>query len=119
MQALKGNGGSSHSGTGLFGLRVAVVPDDGAWFAQGFDVDYFASGATPEEAKDNFLAGLVTMVKLHQKKFGTLERLRAAPADVITEYKNRHWKATSARSLEGVRKVAPEFRFSKVQYFQA
>jgi hypothetical protein len=58
-------------------LRVALTSEDGAWFAQELDVDYFAAGETSEDAERNFQDGLAIIVKLHKKKFGSLVHLRS------------------------------------------
>jgi hypothetical protein len=117
MQAHK-SGGKSGSTTGLFGLRVVVVPDDKTWFAQGFDVDYFAAGETPDEAEHNFETGLKAMVELHLKKFGNLEHLKTAPADVREEYAGLPFQMKT-RELSEVKAVAPQFPYTKVQYFKS
>ena len=74
------------SGSGLLGLRVAVVPDGAAWFAQGIDVDYFAQGGTPKEAEKNFTEGLQLMIKLHMTEFKNLQYLNPPPPTVPQEY---------------------------------
>lgn len=74
------------SGSGLLGLRVAVVPDGEAWFAQGIDVDYFAQGGSPEEAQKNFTEGLQLMIKLYMSEFKNLQYLNPPPPAVSQEY---------------------------------
>jgi hypothetical protein len=74
------------SGSGLLGLRVAVVRDEEAWFAQGIDVDYFAQGQTPQEAEKNFAEGLRLMIKLHMNEFKNLQYLKPPPPAVSQEY---------------------------------
>jgi hypothetical protein len=99
------------------GLRVFVVPDEGAYFAQGYDVDYFASGATQEEAERNFEAGLETMVQLHMRKFGNLDHLKAAPSKVSDKYATNHLPHMVVHELASIKSAVPEFRFSTVLYF--
>lgn len=100
--------------SGLLGLRVVVMPDEDAFFAQGFDVDYFASGQTREEAEKNFEDGLSKLVELHLDKFGTVERLRKpAPNDVTQAYSAMQFSTLDRRSLSG---VAAKHLGSKVLY---
>jgi len=48
--------------------RIILVPDDDVWFAQGIDVDYFASGETPEETIKNFQDGLKLMIQDYENR---------------------------------------------------
>jgi hypothetical protein len=68
----------------ILNTRFIVIPEDnGTWFAQGLDVDYFASGEFPEEAVEAFQDGLKTMIKLHKEKFGNLDKIHAPFIDVL------------------------------------
>jgi hypothetical protein len=53
-------------------LRVVIVPDGPAWFAQGIDLDYAAQGDTVEEAKGNFEKGLGATIDQHLKAYRTI-----------------------------------------------
>ena len=71
---------------GLLGLRVVLIEEDGAWFAQGIDIDYLAQGDDIEDAKKQFEVGLTATVELHLKKFRGIQRLlRVAPVEVQRE----------------------------------
>jgi len=109
----------SKNNSGLLGLRVAVVQDEGSWFAQGLDVDYFAAGATLEEAERNFEEGLATTVKYHLQKFSNLDKLRPAPEEVVVEYQERRWPHVRPGKLDKVKNVAPNFAYSTVRYFES
>lgn len=100
----------------LFELKVVVVPDEDAFFAQGFDVDYFASGATREEAEENFRLGLEKMVAVHLKKFGNLDRLVPASVKVRAEY-IKYATMNPQHTKTHVLKMASQFPFERVQYF--
>jgi len=101
------------STTGQFGLRAVVVPDEGVFFAQGLDVDYFASGQTIEEAEKNFEDGLETLVALHVEKFGNVDRLRPVSENVREEYAN----VSNNMATHTLRGVAARHLNSKVLYF--
>jgi hypothetical protein len=62
-------------------IRAIVEPEkDGTWFAHGLDVDYYADGATREEAQERFERGLVATIVEQLKTTGTIrELLKRAP----------------------------------------
>lgn len=67
---------------GMLDLRVVIVPDGSAWFAQGLEIDYAVQGETLDDAKSKFQSGLAATVNQHQKVFGTIKGvLRVAPQD--------------------------------------
>lgn len=72
---------------GLNALRVLLTPDGDAWFAQGLEIDYAASGATAEEVKTNFSEGLKLTVGEHLRIYGNIERLlKVAPQEAWSEF---------------------------------
>ena len=67
---------------GMLDLRVVIVPDGSAWFAQGLEIDYAVQGETLDDAKSKFQSGLAATVHEHLKVFGTIKGiLRVAPQD--------------------------------------
>lgn len=67
---------------GILDLRVVIVPDGSAWFAQGLDIDYAVQGETLDDAKSNFQSGLAATVHEHLTAFGTIKGvLRVAPQE--------------------------------------
>ena len=67
----------------FWNLHVCVGQDEGLWFAQGYEIDYVASGYTEDEAKHNFEVGLAMTVRNHVRMFGTIEKLLVpAPHEV-------------------------------------
>lgn len=67
----------------FWNLHVFVGPEDGMWFAQGYEIDYVASGYTEADAKRNFEVGLAMTVHDHVRMFGTIEKLLVpAPHEV-------------------------------------
>jgi hypothetical protein len=74
----------------LGSVRVLLREEAGEWFAQGVEIDYAATGTTPEEAKDRFERGLAATVHLHLSRFGSVERLlKFAPEAVWQRLKAR------------------------------
>jgi hypothetical protein len=47
----------------LISLRVIVIPDENAFFAQGLDIDYCASGQTVADTIEAFELGLEILLK--------------------------------------------------------
>ena len=67
---------------GILDLRVVIVPDGSAWFAQGLDIDYAVQGETLDDAKSHFQSGLAATVHEHLTAFGTIKGvLRVAPQE--------------------------------------
>lgn len=57
-------------------LRVMISQEtDGAWIAQGLEIDYFAQGESLEAAKESFADGLAATVKEHLQFYGTIKGL--------------------------------------------
>lgn len=72
----------------LGAVRVLLCEEHGEWFAQGIDIDYAATGASPEEAKSRFERGLAATVHLHLRLYGSVERLlKFAPTSVWQQLK--------------------------------
>lgn len=75
-----------HHVVGLGNIRVAIVPDGAAFFAQGLEIDYAAQGSTVEEVKQNFEVGLEATIQQHLKIYGNIRQLlHPAPAEVWQE----------------------------------
>ncbi len=116
---------------GLKNLRVLLSPDGAGWFAQGLDIDYAASGATVEEAKENFGTGLVLTVAEHLRMYGGIQRLlKVAPQEAWTEYLTASPDAIKAQysqfsSFESVEQTAEDetaaatLPFAGIEFFAA
>jgi hypothetical protein len=73
-------------GIGIGNLRVMLYNDDGSWFAQGLEIDYFAQGNTREEAQENFQTGLTATIDYHLREHGHIRGvLQSAPPHVLAE----------------------------------
>jgi len=72
---------------GIGNLRVMVFNDDGSWFAQGLEIDYFAEGQTLEEVQTRFRDGLSATIDYLVKLFGDIDGvLQVAPPEVWKEF---------------------------------
>lgn len=62
------SGGSRHAVAA--NLRVLILPDEeGQGFvAQGLDIDYFATGSTADEVRENFATGLLRTVEAYLRR---------------------------------------------------
>ena len=65
---------------GFGNLRVLVVEDGGAWFAECQDINYAAQGSSLDEVQHNFEKGLSATVDEHLRVFGNIENLLSRPA---------------------------------------
>jgi len=71
-------------GVALQYIRVVIVPDGPAWFAQGIDIDYASQGATVEEAKTNFEKGLRATIDQHLRVYRHIRGiLQLAPPEIL------------------------------------
>ena len=68
-------------------IRVFLVPDGEAWYAQALELDYAAGGNSIEEAKTNFEEGLIATICEYLKYYGSIEKfLKPAPPEDWQEY---------------------------------
>ena len=71
---------------GIGNLRVLLIAEEGAWYAQGLEIDYIAQGESVDEAKARFEIGLLSTIRENLKIHGTIERLLTpAPPQVWRE----------------------------------
>jgi hypothetical protein len=75
-----------HHLVGLGNIRVVIVRDGKALFAQGLEIDYAAQGSTLAEVKKHFEDGLDATIQQHLKIYGDIKQLlKPAPAEVWLE----------------------------------
>ena len=105
-----------HHLVGFGNIRVIIVPDGSAFFAQGLEIDYAAQGSTIKEAKKNFEVGLEATIQQHLKIYGNIKGLlQPAPAAIWQELvpektalHNKYWHISehtidhSALPYEGI-----------------
>jgi len=91
---------------GIGNLRVVLVQDDDAWFAQGLEIDYAVQGSSVDDAKKKFEQGLCATIHENLKAYGNIERiLRVAPPQVWNELfynSSRQLKAYSSVSFHDI-----------------
>ena len=88
-----------HHTVGFGNIRVIIVKDGSAYFAQGLEIDYAAQGSSIEEVKEHFERGLHATIKQHLKIYGNIKGLlQPAPSFVWQELvpektalHNRYW----------------------------
>jgi hypothetical protein len=87
-------------------LRVIIVKDDDAWFAQGLEIDYAVQGSSVANVKSKFERGLCATIHENLKTFGNIEGiLRVAPQEVWQELfynPSRKLKEYSSVSLHAI-----------------
>jgi hypothetical protein len=72
---------------GIGNLRVVLYNDDGSWFAQGLEIDYFAEGQSLPDVQERFRNGLSATIDYHLKVYGGISGiLQAAPPEVWKEF---------------------------------
>jgi len=85
--ALDGHTSDGSRVAGYENLRVLITKQDGAWLAQGLEIDYAVDGETVAEVKQRFETGLAMTIESHLRVNGHIrELLRAAPPEYWVEY---------------------------------
>lgn len=68
-------------------IKVLITREKDAWVAEGLDIYFVAQGSSLEEAKANFIHGLVETIRINVQRFGTWrEIVRPAPAELWREF---------------------------------
>jgi hypothetical protein len=113
--------GSGHL-VGIGNLRVLLLKDEGSWFAQGLDIDYFAQGSSLADAQRRFQSGLLETIDVHLGTYGNIDGvLQPAPAEVWAEFLRtpslrRLYSQVSFHKGESNLAVLP---FSGVEFYEA
>ena len=104
---------------GIGNIRVVIIPDGHAWFAQGLEIDYAVQGSSIEDAKKRFADGLCATVEEHLRVFGDIKRiLKVAPPEVwqlLTQdgaVRNRYTQVT----VHDFSKEASALPYSGIEY---
>lgn len=76
-------------------VKVLLYEENGAWFAQGLEVDHFAQGKTEDEAKLNFGKSLGWTIEEHLRTYKHLNNLlKLAPQEAWNDYfSSQHTKS--------------------------
>jgi hypothetical protein len=111
--------GSETHVVGIGNLRVKITHEDGAWFAQGLEIDYAAQGSSREDVKRRFEKGLLATIGEHLRIYGTIKKLLqpAAPemwqelADASEARYSQvsiHFQAPNALPFKGITYIEPK-----------
>ena len=108
---------------GIGNLRVVLVQDGNAWFAQGLDIDYAAEGATLESVKNAFETGFCCTIHEHLRVYGKIDKfLKPAPVEVWKEMLYDQLANLSRFSQVSVHTIAANvvtyLPFNGIQYIQ-
>lgn len=72
---------------GVGNIKVMLTNDDGAWFAQGLEIDFGAEAPTMEQAVVRFREDLSHTIDEHLKIHGNIVKLlKVAPPQVWREF---------------------------------
>ncbi|MFY9824301.1 MAG: hypothetical protein WAM82_23195 [Thermoanaerobaculia bacterium] len=72
---------------GIGNLRVMLTDDDGSWFAQGLEINYFAQGSSIEDVQRRFQNGLRETIDFYLKLYGNIDDfMHVAPPEVWAEF---------------------------------
>lgn len=104
---------------GIGNLRVKITHDDGAWFAQGLEIDYAAQGSSLEDVKRRFEKGLLATIGEHLRIYGTIRKLLQPAAPEIWQeladasearysHVSIHLHAASALPFRGITYIEPK-----------
>jgi hypothetical protein len=103
---------------GLGNIRVFLVPDGNAWFAQGLEIDYAAQGSSASEAKKHFEIGLSATIEQHLKIKGSIDGLlKFAPTEVINELLGLDGEARHYYSSISAHKLPAELPYQALNFF--
>lgn len=111
--------GSDHL-VGIGNLRVMLFNDDGSWFAQGLEIDYFAQGSTLDDVKERFQRGLRATIDYHLRVYADISRiLKVAPPEVWNEFYSKSAMFKRYYSQVSIhRGVSESLPFSGLAYYE-
>lgn len=73
---------------------------DRAWVAQGLDINYVASGSSPEDAMERFAKGFIATVAANLEEFDSIEEFaKPAPPEIFQAFFSTQKAAASRRPL--------------------
>ena len=109
---------------GIGDLRVVLLKEDGAWYAQGLEIDCVAQGPTIDEAKANFEIGLDATIRENLTIHGTIGPvLVPAPPEVWMDLLNprarpRRFSSLSIHPIDRLSGVEGFLPFHGINYLQ-
>jgi hypothetical protein len=103
---------------GIGNLRVMLCNDDGSWFAQGLEIDYFAQGSSVVDVQQRFQNGLKALINFNLEMYGDITRvLRVAPAEVWSEFFSEQPKFRKRHSQVSVHDVGSLLPFGAIDFY--
>lgn len=123
--ALQGGPGAGEPNVGIGNLRVVLLREEGAWYAQGLEIDCVAQGLTIDEAKANFEVGLRATIRENQTIHGTIRPvLVPAPREVWmdlldAEARPRRFSSLSTHPIESDSAGRGFLPFGGIDYFES
>ncbi len=121
--SLKMKGGSAHI-VGIGDLRVILSKEDGSWFAQALEIDYFAEGVSLEDVKKRFEDGLVLTIDENLRVFGHIKGVLVPPPrgvleELVSCQPVRYSQLSRHVFLDEQPHLLPSgFPFQAIQYFE-
>lgn len=109
---------------GIGNLRVVLLKEEGAWYAQGLEIDHVAQGSSIDEAKANFEIGLHTTIRENLTIHGTIGPvLIPAPPEVWKDLLNpvarpRRFSSLSIHPIDQMDGVGGFLPFRGIDYLQ-
>lgn len=71
----------------LGNLHVLITHHDGAWLAQGLEIDYATDGNSVDDVKTRFEQGLIETVRSHIRVYANIKSLlRVAPQPIWDQF---------------------------------
>lgn len=108
-----------HHLVGIGNIRVVIVPDGDAFFAQGLEIDHAAQGSSIEEVKKNFEKSLTATIEQHLKIHGDIGGiLEIAPPEVWKELLLDKASVFSFSKLSG-HTIHEALPYGEIQYLVA
>lgn len=102
---------------GIGNLRVMLIHEDGAWYAQGLEIDYCAQGESIEDVKSRFEQGLSVTLSEHLRVHGTIEGILVpAPREIWREFWTSEATAESLSHFSFHRPLAE--KLAGIQYLE-
>lgn len=91
------------------GLRVLITKEQGAWLAQGLEIDYAVDGESLADVKNRFMDGLARTIESNVRAYGNLNALlRIAPQQVWTQWNDAKNKLRRFKSTTMIAKPTPQ-----------
>lgn len=101
-------------------LRVLITKQDGAWLAQGLEIDYAIDGETIADVKKRFQTGLAMTIESNLRVHGNIrDLLRIAPQDRWASYfDTKHALHRFTHSQVMIRQLQTYLPFDQIMWLE-